>query len=91
MARSTAVEVPGSFGAVFAACLARDLPDPDCGARAVTRPGTPSVPRECSVRTAVRTAMCGLVERLLTGDRLRRNGSGVTHTSTGRAPRQEHL
>ena len=73
--------VRGPFDAVFAAYLVRNLPDPDLTLRAVRgllKPGAPLVVHEYSVRdslprTAIWTAMCGLVVVpagwLLTGDR----------------------
>ncbi|MFD0205876.1 MULTISPECIES: class I SAM-dependent methyltransferase [Saccharothrix] len=75
------LDVRGPFDAVFAAFLVRNLPDPDAGlraARALLEPGAPLVLHEYSVRdsvlrTAIWTAMCGLVVVpagwLLTGDR----------------------
>lgn len=75
------LEVRGPFDAVFAAYLVRNLTDPDAALRAVRgllKPGAPLVLHEYSVRdslprTAIWTAMCGLVVVpagwLLTGDR----------------------
>lgn len=75
------LDVRGPFDAVFAAYLLRNLPDLDAGlrpVRALMKPDAPLVVHEYSVRdsalrTAIWTAMCGLVVVpagwLLTGDR----------------------
>ncbi|PSL51656.1 ubiquinone/menaquinone biosynthesis C-methylase UbiE [Saccharothrix carnea] len=75
------LDLRGPFDAVFAAYLVRNLHDPDAGLRVVRglmKPGAPLVLHEYSVRdsvlrTAIWTAMCGLVVVpagwLLTGDR----------------------
>lgn len=79
--RAEDLDVPGSFDAVFAAYLVRNLPDPDTtleAVRGLMKPGAPLVVHEYSVRDsllrrAIWTAMCGLVVVpagwLLTGDR----------------------
>ncbi len=63
------LDVHGPFDAVFAAYLVRNLPDPDTtlkSIRSLVKPGAPLVVHEYSVRdsplrTAIWTAMCGLV------------------------------
>ncbi|WP_447001911.1 class I SAM-dependent methyltransferase [Saccharothrix isguenensis] len=79
--RAEDLDVSGPFDAVFAAYLVRNLPDPDATLRAVhglLKPGAPLVVHEYSVRdsllrTAIWTALCGLVVvpagLLLTRDR----------------------